>query len=78
MDDANAMDRTALIYKGLPPNHTCCDQALRILPNGEWIVVFMTGGRTIASGRHGQDARLTQIVRWHGWRDRICAYWYHV
>jgi len=38
------MDRKALVYKGLPPNHTCCDQALRILPSGEWIVVFMTGG----------------------------------
>lgn len=38
------MDKKALVYKGMPPNVTCCDQALRILPNGEWIVVFMTGG----------------------------------
>ena len=37
-------DKKALVYKGMPPNVTCCDQALRILPNGEWIVVFMTGG----------------------------------
>lgn len=37
-------DRKALVYKGMPPDVTCCDQALRILPNGEWIVVFMTGG----------------------------------
>ena len=37
-------DRKALVYKGMPPNVTCCDQALRILPNGEWIVFFMTGG----------------------------------
>ncbi len=38
------MDRKALVYKGMAPNCTCCDQALRILPSGEWIVVFMTGG----------------------------------
>lgn len=38
------MDKKALVYKGMPPNVTCCDQALRILPSGEWIVVFMTGG----------------------------------
>ncbi len=37
------MDKYALVYKGLPPNMTCCDSTLRILPNGEWIVVFMTG-----------------------------------
>jgi len=37
-------DRMALVYKGSPPNHTCCDQALRILPDGTWVVVFMTGG----------------------------------
>lgn len=46
MDNTRCADRTAVVYKGLPPNHTCCDQALRILPNGEWIVVFMTGGST--------------------------------
>lgn len=38
------MDRKALVYKGMVPNCTCCDQALRILPGGGWIVVFMTGG----------------------------------
>jgi predicted neuraminidase len=37
-------DRKSLVYKGVAPNCTCCDQALRILPNGEWVVVFMTGG----------------------------------
>ena len=48
MDGPNTRfaDRRALVYKGLPPDHTCCDQALRILPKGEWIVVFMTGGTT--------------------------------
>jgi predicted neuraminidase len=40
------MDRQALVYKGMPPNITCCDQALRIMPDGEWIVFFMTGGCT--------------------------------
>ena len=40
------MDRKSLVYKGMPPDITSCDQALRILPNGEWIVVFMTGGAT--------------------------------
>ncbi|MHC4884659.1 MAG: sialidase family protein [Planctomycetota bacterium] len=38
------MDRTALVYKGCPPNHCCCDSALRILPDGEWVTFFMTGG----------------------------------
>jgi len=38
------MDRYSLVYKGMPPNHCCCDQCLRILPNGEWVVIFMTGG----------------------------------
>jgi len=38
------MDRCTHVYKGSPPDHCCCDQALRQLPNGEWIVVFMTGG----------------------------------
>lgn len=40
------MDRKSLVYKGNPPNITCCDQALRILPSGEWITFFMTGGST--------------------------------
>lgn len=40
----SCQDRKSLVYKGMVPNCTCCDQALRILPNGEWIVVFMTGG----------------------------------
>jgi hypothetical protein len=39
-----AMDRKAHVYKGSPPNHCCCDQALRVLPGGEWAVFFMTGG----------------------------------
>ena len=40
------MDRKALVYKGMIPDHCCCDQALRLLPNGEWIVAFMTGGNS--------------------------------
>ena len=38
------MDRFRHVYKGAPPDHCCCDQALRALPNGEWVIVFMTGG----------------------------------
>jgi predicted neuraminidase len=40
------MDRYSLVYRGAPPDITCCDQTLRILPNGEWMVLFMTGGIT--------------------------------
>ena len=39
-----ARDRKALVYKGLAANQTCCDQTLRMLPSGEWVVIFMTGG----------------------------------
>lgn len=38
------MDRKSLVYKGMVPNVNCCSQALRILPSGEWVVLFMTGG----------------------------------
>lgn len=38
------MDQKALVYKGYPPNHCCCDCTLRILPNGEFAVFFLTGG----------------------------------
>lgn len=38
------MDQKALVYKGCPPDHCCCDSTLRILPNGEFAVFFMTGG----------------------------------
>jgi len=38
------MDRFAHVYKGTPPDHCVCDQALRRLPNGEWAIIFMTGG----------------------------------
>ena len=37
-------DRKAHVYKGAPPDHCVCDQALRRMPNGEWAVIFMTGG----------------------------------
>lgn len=40
------MDRSSLVYKGWWPDATCCDQVLRILPDGDWIAVFMTGGQT--------------------------------
>lgn len=40
------MDRSALVYKGWWPDVTCCDQVLRILPDGTWLCLFMTGGQT--------------------------------
>lgn len=66
------MDKKALVYKGISPNYTCCDQALRILPDGEWIVVFMTGGdtepelanhiRLCRSSDHGETWREAESV----------------
>ena len=38
------MDRRTHVYKGTPPDHCVCDQALRQLPNGDWGIIFMTGG----------------------------------
>lgn len=38
------MDKFAHVYKGSPPDHCVCDQALRQLPNGDWGIIFMTGG----------------------------------
>ncbi len=32
------------VYKGTPPDHCVCDQALRLMPNGDWAILFMTGG----------------------------------
>lgn len=40
----NAMDRLVHVYKGHPPDHCVCDQALRQLPDGSWAILFMTGG----------------------------------
>ena len=37
-------DRLVHVYKGIPGDHCVCDQALRILPSGQWVIVFMTGG----------------------------------
>ena len=38
------MDHKALVYKGYPPDHCCCDSTLRILPDGEFAAFSMTGG----------------------------------
>ena len=38
------MDAKALVYKGSIPDHCCCDQALRFLPDGGMVAIFMTGG----------------------------------
>lgn len=40
------MDRKSLVYRGSAPDSMICDQELRILPNGDWIVLYMTGGDT--------------------------------
>lgn len=40
------MDRSSLVFKGFKDDIVCCDTALRILPDGQWIVCFMTGGFT--------------------------------
>ena len=40
----SGQDRFSVVYKGHPPNHTCVDQSLRVAPNRDWVVVFMTGG----------------------------------
>jgi hypothetical protein len=43
-DRAVSDESSSLVYKGLPPIHTCCDATWRRLPNGEQGVFFMTGG----------------------------------
>lgn len=40
----SAADRKAVVYRGSPPDTCCVDQMLRILPDGDWVVIFMTGG----------------------------------
>ncbi len=40
------MDRKSLVYKGAPPDICVGDTTLRILPSGEFIIVFETGGAT--------------------------------
>ncbi len=37
-------DKMTHVYKGSPPDHCVCDQALRRLPDGSWAIIFMTGG----------------------------------
>lgn len=37
-------DRMVHVYKGSPPDHCVCDQVLRMLPDGSWAIIFMTGG----------------------------------
>ncbi len=37
-------DKLTHVYKGSPPDHCVCDQALRRLPDGSWAIFFMTGG----------------------------------
>jgi len=75
MSDEARMDRKSLVYKGLPPNNTCCDQALRILPNGEWIVVFMTGGNTEPElANHIRLCRSTDMGETWGEAETVLKY----
>ena len=37
------METKALVYKGYPPDHCCCDSTWRRLPGGEQGVFFLTG-----------------------------------
>jgi predicted neuraminidase len=39
-----AQESKALVYKGMPPDHCCCDGTWRRVPNGEQGVFFLTGG----------------------------------
>lgn len=44
MTGDDGLDRLVHVYKGTPGDHCVCDQALRRLPDGERLIVFMTGG----------------------------------
>ena len=37
------METKALVSKGMPPDHCCCDTTWRRLPNGDQAVFFLTG-----------------------------------
>lgn len=39
-------DRHALVHKGHHPDTMICDTVLRVLPDGQFVVLFMTGGCT--------------------------------
>ncbi len=43
MDTVDCLETKALAYKGMPPNHCCCDSTWRRLPNGEQAIFFLTG-----------------------------------
>ncbi len=75
-------DRKSLVYKGMVPNVNCCSQALRILPNGEWVVLFMTGGNRepepgnfIGLCRSSDEGKtwgaLETVLKYH---DRACTF----
>lgn len=37
-------DTMVLAYRGRMPDLCVCDQALRVMPDGSWAIIFMTGG----------------------------------
>ncbi len=40
------MDTSSLVHKGLWPDLMVCDTVLRVLPDGRFVVLYMTGGQT--------------------------------
>lgn len=72
--------RQSLVYKGYPPNHCCCDTALRPMADGSWAVIFMTGGkrepepanhiRLCRSTDEGHSWGEAQVV--HQFEDKAC------
>jgi predicted neuraminidase len=77
---SSVFDRSALVYKGSPPDHVCVDQALRILPDGTFVVLLVTGGvgepdianhivlsRSVDEGRTWSDTEV--VLRFD---DRAC------
>jgi len=70
----------SLVYKGYPPDHCCCDSCLRIMPDGTWAAIFMTGGKSEPEPEnhiricHSTDSGYTwskaEVV--HQFADRAC------
>lgn len=62
------MDRKSLVYRGTSPDTTTVDQALRILPDGEWVVIFVTGG-TAEPRKENYIALCRSSDRGESWAD---------
>ncbi len=60
------MDRSALVYRGTPPNTTVCDQALRILPGLPAMLAY-------PDGEVDADERFIHFV--FDYNRHGCIYW---